>query len=193
MRNVQKPDHRSLDSIIGMLREGRFVIPDFQRDFEWNPWDIKELIKSIFLDYYIGSLLLWKGKKESFNALSCETIYGFGNVCGVSPWTKEGSNPDFIVLDGQQRLTALYYSIIAPDVPLPNRKSRAIYYIKVDKFMNEQYDEAFGYDWLSKGINEYLQIWTYNLKNTFSSINYWERGWDLPNGHKDTNNIGKKT
>ena len=182
MRNVQKPDHRSLDSIIGMLREGRFVIPDFQRDFEWNPWDIKELIKSIFLDYYIGSLLLWKGKKESFNALSCETIYGFGNVCGVSPWTKEGSNPDFIVLDGQQRLTALYYSIIAPDVPLPNRKSRAIYYIKVDKFMNEQYDEAFGYDWLSKRYKRILADMDLQFEEHFFPVSIIGKGgWDLPN------------
>ena len=38
------------------------MIPDFQRGFEWEPWDIKELMSSIFRDYYIGSLLLWKGK-----------------------------------------------------------------------------------------------------------------------------------
>jgi len=52
--------------LVSRLREGRFVIPDFQREFEWKPWDISELIRSIFLDYFIGSLLLWKGKKENF-------------------------------------------------------------------------------------------------------------------------------
>lgn len=65
MKDVQKPDHISLNTLIGRLREGRFLVPDFQREFEWNPWDIRELMRSIFLDYYIGSLLLWKGKKES--------------------------------------------------------------------------------------------------------------------------------
>ncbi len=182
MRDAQKPDHKSLNSIIGMLRDGRFVIPDFQRDFEWKPWDIKELIKSIFLDYYIGSLLLWKGKKENFNALSCETIYGFGDVCGVSPWTKEKSSPEFIVLDGQQRLTALYYAIIAPNVPLPNRKSKAVYFIKVDKFMNEQYDDAFQYDWLSKRYERILSDTKTQFEEHFFPLAIiGKEGWDLPN------------
>ncbi|MCK6565417.1 MAG: DUF262 domain-containing protein [Dehalococcoidia bacterium] len=78
MRDAQKADHVTLTTLIGRLREGRFVIPDFQRDFEWRPSDIRELVRSIFLDYYIGSLLLWKGKSENFQALACEPIYGFG-------------------------------------------------------------------------------------------------------------------
>ena len=65
MKDAQKPDHISLNTLIMRLREGQFVIPDFQRDFEWNPWDINDLMRSIFLDYYIGSLLLWKGNKKN--------------------------------------------------------------------------------------------------------------------------------
>ena len=72
MKNAQKPDHISLNTLISRLKDGRFVIPDFQREFEWRPWDIRDLVRSVFLDYYIGSLLLWKGKKENFEALSCE-------------------------------------------------------------------------------------------------------------------------
>jgi len=66
MKNAQKPDHVSLDTLIGWLKEGRFVIPDFQREFEWQPWDIRALMRSILLDYYIGSLLIWKGKTKNF-------------------------------------------------------------------------------------------------------------------------------
>ena len=77
MKDVQKPDHISLNTLIGRLREGRFVIPDFQREFEWKPWDVRDLMRSIFLDYYIGSLLLWAGKEENFAALSCEPVYGY--------------------------------------------------------------------------------------------------------------------
>src|SRR5438874_9973868 len=94
MKDLQKPDHVSLNTLIGRLREGRFVIPDFQREFEWKPWDIRDLIRSIFLDYYIGSLLLWTGKKENYAALSCEPVYGF----------RGSAKPEYIVLDGQQRL-----------------------------------------------------------------------------------------
>tara|TARA_B100001013_G_C24487642_1_gene393875 strand:+ start:171 stop:524 length:354 start_codon:yes stop_codon:yes gene_type:complete len=116
MRESQKPDHISLNTLISRLKEGRFVIPDFQRDFEWKPWDIKDLMRSIFLDYYIGSLLLWKGTRENFESLSCEIIYGFDNKTGQLSWDYGQGKPEHIVLDGQQRLTALYYALVAPNV-----------------------------------------------------------------------------
>ena len=46
------------------------------------------------------------------------------------------------MLDGQQRLTALYYACVAPDVTLPERTNRAIYFINVDRFMREEYDSV---------------------------------------------------
>lgn len=137
MKDAQKPDHVSLNTLIAHLAEGRFRIPDFQREFEWKPWDINELMRSIFLDYYIGSLLLWKAQEESFDALACEPVYG----------ADQSGNPEHIVLDGQQRLTAIYYTFLAPDVPLPNRANRFRYLIRVDRFMEGAYDEAFDYDW----------------------------------------------
>ena len=158
MRDAQKPDHISLSSLVDKLKEGRFVIPDFQRDFEWKPWDIRDLMRSIFLDYYIGGLLLWRGEKKNFDALACESIYGY-----------EGeSKREYIVLDGQQRLTALYYVFMAPDVPLPNRASRAFYFIRVDEFMAEAYDEAFYYDWLSNRWQKTLSDVTTNTKSISS-------------------------
>jgi hypothetical protein len=141
MKDAQRPDHVSLMTLVNRLREGRFVIPDFQREFEWKPWDISELIRSIFLDYFIGSLLLWKGKKENFESLACEPIYGFQG---------QGA-PEHIVLDGQQRLTAMYYAFMAPNVPAPSRANRFLYFIRVDRFMAEAYDEAFEYDWTRTG------------------------------------------
>src|SRR4051794_20051674 len=120
MKDAQKPDHVSLSTLIGRLKEGRFVIPDFQRDFEWTPQDVRDLMRSIFLDYYIGSLLLWKGTSENFAALACEPVYGRPN---------DGGRPEHIVLDGQQRLTAMYYAFVAPEVPSPNRANRYLYFI----------------------------------------------------------------
>ena len=145
MINSQKPDKFSLGSLFGKLSEGNFVIPDFQRDFEWNPWDISELLKSIFQDYYVGTLLLWKAKKENFQALSCEPIYGFKN---------ESKNPVHIVLDGQQRLTAIYYACFAPEQHFPNRKNRCFFFVNIDLFMGEEYDTAFSYEWDSKSVQK---------------------------------------
>lgn len=172
MKNAQKPDHVSLNTLIERLKEGRFVIPDFQRDFEWRPWDIRELIRSIFLDYYIGSLLLWKGKKENFAALSCESIFGY-----------EGDGkPEYIVLDGQQRLTALHYAFFGPKVSLPNRSSRFLYFVRVDKFMNEEYDEAFHYDSITRRWSEVLKDRDAQFAgHIFPMLIFGTGGWELGN------------
>ena len=143
MKDAQKPDHVSLTTIVDRLREGRYVIPDFQCEFEWKPWDIRELMRSIFLDYYIGSLLLWKGTPGSFEALACEPLYGF----------QGDGDARYIVLDGQQRLTAMYYAFLAPDVAAPSRQNRFLYFIRVNKFVDEVYEEAFDYDWTLRGVS----------------------------------------
>lgn len=172
MKDAQKPDHVSLNTLVSRLREGRFVIPDFQREFEWRPWDVGELMKSIFLDYYIGSLLLWKGKKENFQALQCEPIYGF-----TGP-----QSPEFIVLDGQQRLTAMLYAFLAPDRPLPGRKRRAFYFIHVDKFMAEEYDDAFSYEWYTKQWAGILSDRASQYESHLFPLSVMGAGgWELPN------------
>ncbi len=172
MKDAQKPDHVSLNTLVNYLRDGRFVIPDFQREFEWKPWDIRELLRSIFLDYYIGSLLLWKGKAENFAALSCEAVYGY-----------EGNGkPEYIVLDGQQRLTAIYYAFLAPDIPLPNKKNRFFYFVHVDKFMVDEFDDAFGYEWLTRRWAKVLADKNEQFEShifPFSIIG--ATGWELPN------------
>ena len=145
MKNAPKPDHLSLQSLISRLREGRFVIPDFQREFEWEPKDILELMRSLFLDYYIGSLLLWRGHHDTFASLACEPLEVFAG--------DDGGNPEHIVLDGQQRLSAMYYAFMAPDTKAPNRKARHLYFIRIDKFIDDEPDEAFIYDWTRWGVN----------------------------------------
>lgn len=182
MRDAQKPDHVSLNTLISRLKDGRFVIPDFQREFEWKPWDIRDLMRSIFLDYYVGSLLLWKGKRENFDSLSCETIYGFDNKPGPHSWSYGPGQPEHIVLDGQQRLTALYYAFIAPNVPLPKRTSRAGYFVRVDKFMDEHYDEAFEYDWFSQRFSKVIEDReTQYATHIFPLSVIGAGGWELAN------------
>lgn len=171
MRDAQKPDHISLNTLIGRLREGRFVIPDFQREFEWQPWDVRDLMRSIFLDYYIGSLLLWAGKKENFAALSCESVYGYGGA----------GKPEYIVLDGQQRLTAIFYAFLAPNRALPNRVNRYYYFLRVDRFMAEEYDNAFAYDWSKRWAKLITNRKQQYKEHVFPLAVVGEGGWALPN------------
>ena len=172
MKDAQKPDHISLSTLIGRLKDGRFVIPDFQREFEWQPWDIRDLMRSIFLDYYIGSLLLWKGKPENFGALACEPIYGFSGSNGSA---------EHIVLDGQQRLTAMYYAFVAPEMPAPNRANRYLYFIQVQHFMEMAYDDAFRYDWTRGGLNLLGNTTQQYEDHMFPLSVIGQGGWELPN------------
>lgn len=177
MRDAQKPDHVSLNTLIGRLKEGRFVVPDFQREFEWKPWDIRDLMRSIFLDYYIGSLLLWRSSEQNLAALSCEQIHGF---------EEKDVRPEHIVLDGQQRLTAMYYAFMAPDCPLPKRTKRAFFYIRVDLFMEEQFDQAFQYEWSTKTSRKLFSDRIAQFEHhIFPLAVVGIGGWDLGNWVQD--------
>lgn len=171
MRDAQKPDHISLNTLVGRLKEGRFVIPDFQREFEWKPWDIGDLIRSIFLDYYIGSLLLWKGKKENFDALSCEPVYAY---------TEGSGSREHIVLDGQQRLTAMYYAFVAPDKCLPGRKKRYLYFVRVDRFCETADEDSFVYDWTTYGTKLLANPQDQYAQHMFPLAVVGQGEWALP-------------
>lgn len=146
MKNVEKADRIHLGSLVEDLKKGRFLIPDFQREFEWRPWDVLDLIKSIFMDYYIGTLLLWKGSKENYRLLSCEPIYAFNGK----------PDPQHIVLDGQQRLTAIYYAFFQPEKNFPRRAKPVVYLLNIQAFLEEDYERAFWYDSLTKKNAELL-------------------------------------
>lgn len=147
MKNVEKADRVHLGSLIDSLKKGHYVIPDFQRDFEWQPWDVRELIRSIFMDYYIGTLLLWKGSKENFKMLSCEPIYGY----------KNSLDAQHIVLDGQQRLTAIHYAFFAPEIPFPKRSNGVIYLIDIRALLEEDYENFIRYEFLTKKNKNFLK------------------------------------
>ena len=53
-------DDLKIEELVKMLREDKFLIPTFQRDFVWEPASIKKLWDSMFRFYPIGSILYWE-------------------------------------------------------------------------------------------------------------------------------------
>ncbi|MEZ5856683.1 MAG: hypothetical protein R3D67_18775 [Hyphomicrobiaceae bacterium] len=86
--------------------------------------------------------------------------------------------------------TALYYAFLAPTFPLPSRTNRAVYFISVDKFMAEQYDDAFHYDWLSKRIAKVLGDQDAICRAHLPLAVVGAGGWGLPNWVQVTSNTG---
>lgn len=88
---------RALKELLGEINSRTTVLPDFQRDFVWDPAATQELIVSIANNYPAGSLLRVRDKKRVFAAREFE---GAPKL--------DGHTHTFLVLDGQQRLTSLY-------------------------------------------------------------------------------------
>jgi uncharacterized protein with ParB-like and HNH nuclease domain len=60
---------------------------------------------------------------------------------GVSKRSEE-LKPDYMVLDGQQRLTSLLYVFTAPDIKLKGTKKSYKFYLNLNKLINNEVDEA---------------------------------------------------
>ena len=87
----------SVQELLISLERCKLVLPEFQRDFVWNPRDINLLLVSLVSGYPAGSLLFLKTGGEG--------ALGWRPVWGVE--SSEDRSPDHLVLDGQQRLTSL--------------------------------------------------------------------------------------
>jgi len=88
---------RALKELLGEINARTTALPDFQRDFVWDPSATQELIVSIANSYPAGSLLRVRDKKHVFAAREFEGAPKLN-----------GHTHTFLVLDGQQRLTSLY-------------------------------------------------------------------------------------
>src|ERR1700693_5832326 len=88
---------KALKDLLSEINLRTMALPDFQRDFVWEPSATQELIVSIANDYPAGSILRVRDEKRVFAAREFEG----------AP-TLDGFKHTFLVLDGQQRLTSLY-------------------------------------------------------------------------------------
>jgi len=73
-----------------------------------------------------------------------------------------------LILDGQQRLTALFYTVYAPDVNLKNTETPYAFFIDLDKLLYDNVDEAV-FSW-SKKSREYISVTDGNGNMEYSSL-----------------------
>ena len=87
-----------LRDLLGMIHGRRLALPDFQRDFVWEPPAIASLLSSLAANYPAGSLL----------TIRCGADYLFEERAFEGAKPLDGARPEELVLDGQQRLTSLF-------------------------------------------------------------------------------------
>lgn len=90
----------------------KFFLPAIQRAFVWKPKQIEDLFDSLMQDFPIGTILLWQlREKEKINHMrfySCDPHYEQNQEPKEAMNPLNNKNEIFAVLDGQQRLTAIY-------------------------------------------------------------------------------------
>jgi hypothetical protein len=124
MNLFEDTNPRSLKDLLAEIHSRTMALPDFQRDFVWEPGATQELIVSIANNYPAGSILRVRDAKRVFAAREFEG----------AP-TLNGQKHTFLVLDGQQRLTSLYQAFYGV--------GEHCYYLDLKKLVNgNDFEEA---------------------------------------------------
>jgi hypothetical protein len=126
---------RSLYEILNDVNSGKIQLPDFQRGWVWDDNRIKGIIASVAKSFPIGAIMLLETGNENVR-------FKTKLVEGVIP--NNGTKPEQLILDGQQRITSLYQTIITNRVVTTrNEKGYELkrwYYIDMKKAMDDSLD-----------------------------------------------------
>lgn len=87
-----------VQQLVDMTNKGELGLPDLQRGFVWKPNKIRDLLDSMMKGYPIGFVMLW--------AAQSNTAKGENKVIGKDDKIAYGQ--DYVIIDGQQRITSLY-------------------------------------------------------------------------------------
>lgn len=99
--------------LFGYIDMGDLGLPDIQRPFVWKDKKVRDLFDSMYRGFPIGSYLFWRN-----------TISGKTHQIGTGE--REHENPNLLIIDGQQRLTALYSVFRGKAVKDENYEDRTI-------------------------------------------------------------------
>jgi len=126
---------RSLFEILKDVHSGKIQLPDFQRGWIWDDNRIKGILASVAKSFPIGAIMLLESGNESVR-------FKTKPIEGVK--LESELTPDLLILDGQQRITSLYQTVINNEiVSTRNDKKYEIkrwYYIDMIKAMDGNYD-----------------------------------------------------
>lgn len=88
-----RADTMAIDVLLDKCQNRQIRIPGFQRQYRWDRFDAQKLLDSIYNEYPIGTLFLWKNTAKE----------------------QEDDRDVLWVVDGQQRIRTLQYTMIDDD------------------------------------------------------------------------------
>ena len=87
----------SVESIMNWVKSGEIAIPEIQRPFVWTSSQVRDLVDSLYKGYPVGYLITWRNPNVKLKDGS------------ISAGKK-------ILIDGQQRVTALTTALVGQQV-----------------------------------------------------------------------------
>ncbi|NPV37347.1 MAG: DUF262 domain-containing protein [Bacteroidales bacterium] len=100
-------NHYPVQTILSWVQSNEVAIPEIQRPFVWSSTQVRDLVDSLYNGFPVGYLITWKNPNVRL---------------------KDGStsNGKRILIDGQQRVTALMTAILGKEVFDSNYRRRRI-------------------------------------------------------------------
>ena len=87
----------AVSSLLTAIRDGNIAIPEIQRPFVWDAVKVRDLMDSMYHGYPIGFIITWRNS---------DTRLKDGSI----------SSGKSIIIDGQQRITALTAAMVGQEV-----------------------------------------------------------------------------
>ena len=122
-----------LNGLLAKVKSGAIQLPDFQRGWVWDDEHIISLLSSISRGFPVGAIMtLEAGGDVKFMPRPIEGVSDISDV------------PQEFLLDGQQRLTSLYQSLLHPGpvdtVDSRKRRFKRWYYVDMLKAVDPRFD-----------------------------------------------------
>ena len=175
-------DSLRICDVIKSIEQNKYIIPAFQRDFEWDINRIEALWDSILSDYPISNFLFWEldsnVEEQSFLSFFKKVYFNSAkqakknNIFTTIDVVESGQ---IAVLDGQQRLTALFVSLLGTTYVYKkykkeNDKEEYELVIELDGSKIENTDNSKNYDirFTNKYYNSSVGKTLFKVKNILS-------------------------
>lgn len=122
----------SLSDVLRDIHAGKIQLPDFQRGWVWDEDHIRSLLASISLSYPVGAIMQLETGGDGVR-------FQPRLIAGVElPHPVE---PDFFILDGQQRMASLYLALRSGKPVATKNKQGPIeryFYLKIADCLNDE-------------------------------------------------------
>ena len=158
----------SVNNILGYVQNSQIAIPEIQRPFVWKGKEVCALIDSLYEGYPIGYLIVWQNSQVR--------VRGFG---------KGGTKK--ILIDGQQRVTALMAALLGQEVLNDSYQSERIR-IAFNPIADDSEEHFAVYDESYDEKTEWIKDISVLYKRDFSYRKF-EKEYKENNPGKDTSKL----